>query len=148
MSDEQRKNLLVRNTERHYPYYAYEDGWLDGRGVTKDGRSWATTNGYDFSCELTPGKYTLTVECDGPDASMNEAVRIQSSSDVFYSAHFTAGAGISQPLTFEVTDETAGTWRFVGKRRGARWRTALFAGTEPAAWAPYSGEDIAGGVLS
>lgn len=145
MSDEQRKNLLVRNKADHLPYYAYEDGWLDGRGVTSDGRPWNTTTDYDFSCELTPGTYTLTVECDGPDARLNEVVRIQSQSDVFYSANFTAGAGISQPLTFEVTDETAGTWRFVGKRRGARWRVALFAGTEPAAWSPYVGETLVGG---
>lgn len=31
------------------------------------------------------------------------------------------------------------------KRRGARWRVALFAGDTPAAWAPYSGETLSGG---
>lgn len=33
MSDEQRKNLLVRNKADHFPNYTYAgDGWIDGRG--------------------------------------------------------------------------------------------------------------------
>ena len=149
---EARENLLVRNKADHYPNYAYAgDGWLDGRGVAEDGRAWNSTLDTpifqcDFSCELTAGTYTLTAETDGPDASLNEAVRIHNASGVESGTPFPVGAGAAQPATFAVTDETAGTWYVVGKRRGARWRVALFAGDTPAAWAPYSGETLAGGV--
>lgn len=143
-------NLLVRNKADHYPYYAYDDGWLDGRGVTEEYRPWDSTLDTptakcDFSCELAPGTYTLTAECDGPDTYRSERVRIHNGRGTTYSCEFPAGAGIAQPATFTVTDETAGTWYVVGKRRGARWRVALFAGDTPAAWAPYSGETLAGG---
>jgi len=150
VNDEQRKNLMARTATRHFPYYAYSgDGWLDGREVTSDGRTWDTTIDYDISCELTGGTYTLTAECDGPDASLNEHVHIHNASGVESNTPFPAGAGAAQPATFTVTDETAGTWYVIGKRRGARWRVALFAGDTPAAWSPYVGETLAGGgVLS
>jgi hypothetical protein len=149
MSDEQRKNLLVRNKADHFPYYAYAgDGWIDGRDVTSDGRSWETTDGYDFSCELTPGTYVLTAECDATDKELNEGIHITNARGTYYEKYFPAGAGAAQPTTFTVTEETAGTWFVTGKRRGARWRAALFSGDTPAAWAPYSGEEIAGGGCS
>ena len=149
MSDSTIYNLLVRNKTDHFPNYTYAgDGWIDGRSVTNDNRRWDITINYDFSCELTPGTYTLTAECDGPDTYRSEAVRIHNASGVEYFKPFPAGAGAAQPATFEVTDETAGTWYVIGKRRGARWRAALFAGTEPAAWAPYVGETLAGGGCS
>ena len=150
MSDEQRKNLLVRNKADHKPYYAYENGWLDGRNVTTDDRTWKgtleTDDKCDFSCELTPGTYTLTAECDGTDTYLKERMYIWNGSNAEYSTKFSVGAGVSQPVTFTVTDKTAGTWYATGKRRGARWRAALFAGDTPAAWAPYSGEEISGGA--
>lgn len=151
---EAKMNLLVRNKSDHYPYYAYDDGWLDGRGVTQDPRSWQSTldtvTKCDFSCELAPGTYTLTAECDGPDTYMNELVRIWNASGALYNVSFPTSEGMGKPVTFEVTDDTAGTWYVVGKRRGARWRAALFAGDAPAAWAPAEGETLAGGgvVLS
>ena len=147
MNDEQRKNLLVRNKEDHYPYYVYDGGWLDGRSVKADGRLWDSTldiykTGYlcDFSCELTPGTYVLTAECDGPDIELNEYVEILNAKNASGAVLFPNSAGAGKPFKFTVTDETAGTWYVVGKRRGARWRAALFEGDTPAAWASYSGE--------
>lgn len=144
------ENLLVRNTERHYPYYAYEDGWLDGRGVADDGRPWRTSFDTlfqcDFSCELAPGTYTLTAECDGPDTFFQELVYIHNARGDEFMARFPpGGAGAAQPVIFSVTGETAGTWYVVGKRRGARWRAALYEGATAYAWSPYVGETLAGG---
>ena len=149
MTDEQRKNLLVRNKADHYPHYAYDgDGLIDGRNLTIDNRAWTVQDSCDFSCELAPGTYVLTAECDGPDTYLRERVLIHNASGTEYAVGFPTGAGAAHPTTFTVTDETAGTWYVVGKRRGARWRAALFAGDTPAAWAPYSGEEIAGGGCS
>lgn len=150
MSDEQRKNLLVRNKTDHYPRYTYAgDGWIDGRGVTEDGRIWNDSGKCDFSCELAPGTYVLIAECDGPDTVFQEGLSIYNASGNIRRANFpVGGAGAIPPVRLTVTDKDAGTWYVTGKRRGARWRAALFAGTEPAAWAPYSGETLAGGVLS
>ena len=146
MSDEQRKNLLVRNKTDYYPRYTYAgDGWIDGRSVAEDGRLWTDSGKCDFSCELTPGKYVLIAECDGPDTFLNEAVRIRNARGDESGTPFPAGAGAAQPATFTVTDETAGTWYVVGKRRGARWRAALYEGATAYAWSPYVGETLAGG---